>query len=50
MKNSTLSNVMCYESNKKSFDTKERPFQCNVLSKQVDQKKGRPTNHSEHAD
>ena len=32
-----------------SYDTKERPTQCNVLLKQVDQKKGRPTNHSEHA-
>ena len=30
-------------------EKKEWPFQCNVLLKQIDQKKGRPTNHSEHA-
>ena len=28
------------------YNTKERPLQWNVLLKQVDQKKGRPTNRS----
>ena len=37
---------MCYES---SCDTKDQPFQYNVLLKQVDQKKQRPTYHSERA-
>ena len=40
---------MLYQSNQLSYDTKQRPYQSNVLLKQVDQKKGQPTNHSEHA-
>ena len=47
--NSTPSNLMCYQCNQLSCDTKQRPFQCNVLLKQVDQKKGHPINYSEHA-
>ena len=41
-------NVMCYQSSWISRDTKEQTFQCNVLLKQVDLKKGHPTNHSKH--
>ena len=32
----TTSNGMCYQSSLISCDTKERPFQCNVLSKRLD--------------